>query len=85
MNLKMSLILVGILTSLVTLFFMYLDSKLFDTPKSKFTYFKNMLLVTAIAVVIVYFMSGGSLLQTGGTIPISSLCDQEIFTGPPPF
>jgi len=88
-----SMIIVAIVSSLITCLFMYLDSRLFDTPRTKFTYFKNMVLVSGISVAIVYFM-GGNAGNTGkfqlGGVPASSTAvisgiDQEIFTGPPAF
>lgn len=34
----------GMIASLISLFFMYLDTKLLDNPKTKITYIKNMIL-----------------------------------------
>ena len=45
---------------------MYLDARLFDTPKSKFTYFKGMMFVAAVSATIVYFMGGGTSGGMGG-------------------
>lgn len=84
-----SLVIVGIVSSLVTCLFMYIDARLFDTPRSKFTYFKNMVLVSTISVAIVYFMgpSNGPKLQLGGVAPVNTslVGEQEIFTGVPHF
>ena len=41
-------IIYGVIASLIALFFMYLDTVLLDNPKTKLTYFKNMLLVGGI-------------------------------------
>lgn len=35
----------GLLAAIITWFFMYLDTKLFDNPKTRATYVKNMLFV----------------------------------------
>lgn len=88
------MVIVAIIASLVTWLFMYIDARLFDTPRSKFTYFKNMVLVSCISVAIVYFMGGGltvSKFQVGGGATallnksyINGI-DQEIFTGSPNF
>ena len=86
----------AIFAGLATWFFMYLDARLFDTPKSKLTYLKGIGFVSSLAALIVYFMPKGSSpgLMSGGCGP--SLSDiqgttyipdvgQEIITGMPRF
>ena len=83
----------SIISGIVTWIFMYLDAKLFDTPKSKFTYFKGILFVSSLVASIVYFMTltNGSLSlnlnsQTGGQIHSgASYAVEEMITGMPPF
>jgi hypothetical protein len=58
-------------SAIITWIFMYLDSRLFDTPKTKLTYIKGMSFVAALSATIVYFMGGsgsssGIGLQSGG-------------------
>ena len=73
-----SALIVSIVSSLITLVFMYLDTKVFDNPKTKFTYFKNMVLVFAKSYCIVYFMGNpnisdmSGLSQMGGTGMLST-------------
>lgn len=56
----------AILAGIVTWIFMYLDAKLFDTPKSKFTYFKGISFVSMVVGTTVYFLTGNTA-QLGGT------------------
>lgn len=90
LNIMMPLI-VGIIAAVVAGIVMYVDSRLFDWPKDKLTYFKNMLLVGAISASIVYLTgSGGFSMQSGGSGAPSSLgfldgTAQEILTGLPTF
>lgn len=58
------MIIAGLLSGVVTWIFMYLDAKLFDTPKSKFTYFKGISFVVCITVAVVYFMSPRSTVMS---------------------
>ncbi len=95
-----SALIVSVVSSLVTMVFMYLDTKVFDNPKTKFTYFKNVVLVFAISYSIVYFMGNPNISQVGGsvlsTLPIATALspsstslvadiNQEIMTGMPNF
>jgi hypothetical protein len=71
---------------------MYLDARLFDTPKSKFTYFKGITFVSALVAGIVFFMApagSGSVAsyQSVGPMvaPISSVQPGDMLTGMPPF
>ena len=50
----------AIVAGIVTWLFMYLDARLFDTPKTKFTYFKGIVFVSTLVATIVYFMKPGS-------------------------
>lgn len=63
-----SVAITAIVSALVAWAFMYLDSRLFDTPKSKFTYFKGMAFSAALGATIVYFMGSPriSASQLGG-------------------
>lgn len=71
---------------------MYIDARLFDTPKTKFTYFKGMSFVAALSATIVYFMgspslpvnAGPSSVAAHGTALVQGL-NQEMFTGMPGF
>jgi hypothetical protein len=63
-------ILSSIVAALTTWLFMYIDARLFDTPKTKFTYFKGMAFVSALVACIVYFMAPTTIqVQAGGAIP----------------
>lgn len=67
-----SIVISSVVAAIATWIFMYLDAKLFDTPKSKFTYVKGMAFVAGVVAVTVWFMTGqmsggGSVgLNTGG-------------------
>ena len=41
---------IGLIAAVITCFAMYLDSKLFDTKKSFFTYIKNMILTGLLCI-----------------------------------
>jgi len=56
----------AIVAGIITWIFMYLDAKLFDTPKSKFAYVKGVVFVSAVVGTTVYFLTGNSS-QMGGT------------------
>lgn len=83
-----SVVITAVLSALVTLLFMYIDARLFDSPKSKFAYFKGMCFVSALSATIVYFMGRPALPQMGGapqpfgTAYVEGI-GQEIFTGIP--
>ena len=90
-----SALVVSVIASLLTLVFMYIDSKLFDNPKDRSTYAKNMLLVGAAIYAVVYFMGNPEIPQFGGGASMSggvgnvvkSLVDinEEMMTGLPDF
>jgi hypothetical protein len=94
-----SVVVTAIVSALITWIFMYLDARLFDTPKSKLAYFKGMSFVAAMSATIVYFMGSPSLPQLGGggghSVAPSHMMGQgtamvqgineEIFTGIPSF
>ena len=61
-----SALIVSVLSAATTMLFMYLDTKIFDNPKTKFTYLKNMMLIAGISYAIVYFMGSPVLPQIGG-------------------
>lgn len=87
------MVITAIVSALITWIFMYLDARLFDTPKSKFTYIKGMGYVAAVSASIVYFMGSPTLPQIGGTPNIGEMqgtalvhgLNQEMFTGLPSF
>jgi hypothetical protein len=79
---------------IVTWLFMYLDARLFDTPKSKFTYFKGIAFVSSLVAAVVYFMSSmPGVGQTGGSsaigtpldLPVTMVKPGDMMTGLPPF
>jgi|DEB0MinimDraft_6_1074348.scaffolds.fasta_scaffold00993_1 hypothetical protein len=89
-----SLILVALLSALATLFFMYIDRRLFDKTYSKFTYIKNMIMVSAISTLCVYFFQSSAgtgpgqnaaNVQLGGTRLVEGGGGDKILTGLPPF
>jgi hypothetical protein len=85
----MSLILVALISALATLFFMYIDGRLFDVTRSKFTYIKNMIMVAAVSTLCVYFFQASStaMSSTGPSLGGTRLVDggEKILTGLPPF
>lgn len=96
-----SIVITAVVSALVTWVFMYLDARLFDTPKSKLAYFKGMGFVGGLSATIVYFMGSPSLPQIGGAVTAAGTCtgptsinqgtalvqgiNQEMFTGMPEF
>jgi hypothetical protein len=54
------MVITAILSALAAWIFTYLDARLFDAPKSKFTYFKIMSMTALISALIVYFMGGAA-------------------------
>jgi hypothetical protein len=76
---------------------MYIDARLFDTPKTKMTYFKGMSFVAALSATIVYFMGSPPLPKIGGSASVAASqhvaqgtalvqgINQEMFTGMPAF
>jgi hypothetical protein len=88
-----SIAITAVVSALVTWLFMYLDARLFDTPKTKLTYFKGMSFVAALSATIVYFM--GNTQHVGGAVrsAINNSTavvqgpgfNEDIFTGLPPF
>ena len=81
----------AVVAGIVTWLFMYIDARLFDTPKSKFTYFKGISFVSALVAAIVYFMgstqpqTGGSPLDFPSNMPVSMIKPDDMLTGLPPF
>jgi hypothetical protein len=63
-----SVIITAVVSALVTWVFMYVDARLFDTPKSKLAYLKGMSYVGALSATIVYFMGSPPLPQIGGAV-----------------
>lgn len=60
-----SIVITAVVSALVTWVFMYIDSRLFDTPKTKLSYVKGMSFVAAVGATIVYFMGSPALPQVG--------------------
>lgn len=87
MTADMSLILVALLSALATLFFMYIDGRLFEKTRSKFTYIKNMIMVSAISTLCVYFFQSSAPSPTGLNLGGTRMVDggEKILTGLPPF
>jgi hypothetical protein len=86
------IVLTAIVAGLVTWLFMYIDARLFDTPKTKFTYVKGVTFVSALVGTIVYFMGTGTFAsaQVGGTAlpvapPSGVATVGDMLTGLPPF
>lgn len=87
-----SIVVTAIVSALTTWLFMYLDARLFDTPKSKLAYFKGMIFVAALSATIVYFMGSPSLpvLASGAAAAVGQqgtalVQGEEIFIGMPTF
>lgn len=84
----------GVLAALITWIAMYLDNKLFDSPKTKSTYFKNMLFVGCLVGFGIYLIGeskfektvgfGFGGLQTGRGSYLGGI-HEEIMTGTPDF
>lgn len=64
-----SIIITALVSAIITWFFMYLDSRLFDTPKSRFAYVKGITFVSGLSTAIVYFMSPSTGPRLGPTAP----------------
>lgn len=84
----------GILAALITSVAMYLDSKLFDSPKTKSTYFKNMLFVGCLVGFGIYLIGETKFEKTvgfgfrtpqGGRGGYLGGIREEIMTGVPDF
>lgn len=84
-------IIFGVLAALIVFVFMYIDSKLFDEPKTKLTYFKNMLLTGAIVGGGIYllgesaFESALNFNKNANSSTYMSEYGEEIMTGNPQF
>lgn len=87
-----SSIVYALLAALITLFFMYLDTRLLDNPKTKTTYVKNMLFVAGLiyfGIVLIGESKFDQILGLSGQVGRSSRfangINQEILTGLPNF
>ena len=84
------MVITAFVAGLVTWLFMYLDARLFDSPKSKFTYVKGIVFVASVSASIVYFMGGNNKQMAGpntvsmGTSQVAGI-GEEILTGMPNF
>ena len=69
-----SIVLTSLVSGLITWLFMYIDSRIFDTPKTKLTYFKGISFVSLLSATIVYFMGSPSLpKQFGGNVNVGPI------------
>jgi hypothetical protein len=81
----------AIVSGILTWIFMYIDARLFDTPKTKFTYFKGVTFVASLVAGIVYFMAPTPIpsysYQSAGAMvaPIGLANPNDMLTGMPPF
>ena len=80
----------GLMAAIITWFFMYLDGKLFDNPKTKATYIKNMVFVSCLVgfgIVILGEDKFDQLLGFNAQIGRGSgfMHGEEILTGLPNF
>ena len=83
-----SLTVVGVITAFVVIVAMYIDSKLFDEPKSKLTYIKNIILCIGVATGAVQLFGSASADISGsiaGSKSLISGINEEILTGVPDF
>jgi hypothetical protein len=84
-------VLSSIVAGIITWLFMYLDARLFDTPKTKFTYFKGITFVSSLVAGIVYFMApttaSSTVYQSAGAMvaPLGTVNAGDMLTGMPPF
>jgi NADH:ubiquinone oxidoreductase subunit 6 (subunit J) len=89
-------ILIGLFVSIATIFMMYIDSRLFDKPKNKMTYIKNIILVNLVTFSSIFILTWLSpngnikdISQTvkkieGNTTYIKQL-GEEMLSGDAPF
>lgn len=85
-----SSIIYGLLAAIITWFFMYLDTRLFDNPKTKATYIKNMIFVGCLVGFGIIFLGEDKFDQIlGFNTQIGSgsgfIYGEEIMTGIPNF
>lgn len=67
------MVITAIIAALAAWIFTYLDARLFDAPKTKFTYVKIMSMTALISALIVYFMGGAAqppIFFSGSRIPM---------------
>lgn len=74
----------ALLGSLLALVLMYIDTKLFDNPKTKANYVRGMLMVGFIVWLMVYFLEKGGF-SSGESSSFMPNLNEEILTGPPNF
>jgi len=86
-----SSIIYGIIAALITLFFMYLDTKLLDNPKTRATYIKNMSFVGLLVGLGIYTLGEDRFDQAMGVnFEIGQggsgfSPEEDMFTGLPDF
>lgn len=82
-------IIYGFLASLIVFIFMYLDTKLMDNPKTKTTYFKNMLLMGSIIAFGINMIGESNFNKAIGLISenvhMMNNYGEKIATGEPNF
>jgi hypothetical protein len=87
-------IIYGIIAGLITWFFMYLDTRLFDNNKTKGTYWKNIIFVSLLVTLgiralgeVKFNEAFGLAKLTGGAGHVDFLdgLGEEILTGKPNF
>jgi hypothetical protein len=91
---------ISVAVSLVTMLIMYLDSRLFDKPKTKMVYAKTVIMTNSIVFAVVAFLTwlaptgnlrqvmqsgGGSGPAIGGASVMVSKIGEEMLAGPAPF
>jgi len=86
----------GFIAAMITWFFMFLDSRLLDNPKTKSTYLKNMLFVGCLVAFGIYFIGEDKFsfnlpslneqpTRRGGRQSYLGSLHEDILTGTPNF
>jgi len=92
-------IFVAIGVTLVTMLFLYIDSRLFDKPKKKSTYIKVIIMNVIIVLAIMYILTwlsptshfkdivqaGGEMSKIDGTVVELTDIGEHMLSGPAPF
>lgn len=84
-----SAVITGVISSIVTILFMYIDTKLFSEKRSKFVYFRNMLLNGMLVGSAVYLLGSptltSSVVQSGGSLTTISDLGESMIGGEATF
>ena len=75
----------GVLAAIITFIFMYLDTKLLDNPKTKTTYYKNMIFVGSLVAFGIHLIGENNFNKAIGIEDLNISVDEEIMTGSPDF